>query len=149
MTIWDEIKTMAFVINAKEVEDPMQLKIALDSIFPKLGKREIILCSEEKFKPEEIHDIRSVTYFSEKDFNFFGKLKNQAFTDAMDQKFDAIFICGEQTSRIAKQLSKSKTTRFIGLDCPNNFMQINISTRSSKPIEMVNFAKEILNKITS
>ncbi len=149
MTIWEEIHSVAFIVNTKQVGDPMKLKMNLDAIFPKLGKREIIVVSEEKIKPEEMNDVRNVTYISEKDYNFFGKLKNQPFMDALDQHFDAIFVCNELSGRIAKAIAKSKTKRFIGLNSSNNFVQINIDAKSSKPIEMLNFAKEILNKITS
>ena len=147
MNSWINIKSVLFVISEDGISNPMELKMLLDQSFNELKRREIILITNQKKKSVPVDEIKSITPFSHNDFNLLGSLKNEKIKEIMLNSFDTLIICGTLSQKMSKVLLKSKFQRIIGLNSENDFIEINLHTKSNEPSEMVNFAKHTLSKI--
>lgn len=148
MSLWDKIGTVILVFPMEEVENPMEFKLEMDQVFGKQSRSEIVLISKHSLKNQQLRELKGVTYVSEKDFNFFGKLKNENLQELLRKPFNSLFLSGTLTKQFEKLFSKSRIQHFIGLNSENKFIEINLQPKSSIPSEMVNFAKNTLSKIT-
>lgn len=149
MNSWDDMKSVVFVISEEWITSPLELKILLDQTFNDLKRREIILITNRKKKSVPVDEVKSITPYSHFDFNLFGSLKNEKIKEIMLNSFDTLIICGTLSKKMSKVLLKSKFQRIIGLNSENDFIEINLHTKSNEPSEMVNFAKNTLSKIIS
>lgn len=149
MNIWNDMKSVLFIAPEEWVANPLELKMLLDQSFNNVEYRELILITEKKIKPEETENIKWITYFSEKDFNFFGKSKNEKVKEILLKSFDTLIVCGTLNKKMAKTILNSHYLHVIGLNSANNFIEINLQTKTNEPSEMVNFAKNTLSKIIS
>ena len=149
MNIWNDMKSVLFIAPEEWVTNPLELKMMLDQSFHQVEKRELILITERKIKPGETESIKWITYFSQKDFNIFGKSKNEKVNEIVLKSFDTLIVCGTLNKKMAKTILKSRYQRVIGLNSTNDFIEINLHSKSNEPSEMVNFAKNTLSKILS
>lgn len=148
MSLWDNIGMVILVFPMEEVENPMEFKLEMDQVFGKQSRCEIVLTSKQSLKNQQLRELKGVTYVSEKEINFFGKLKNENLNELLGKPFDTLFLSGTLTKQFEKLFSKAAIKNIIGLNSENKFIEINLQPKSSIPSEMVNFAKNTLSKIT-
>lgn len=149
MNIWDDLKSVLFVAPEDWVTNPLEFKMLLDHSFIDVQQREIILISPRKNKANIADDVKWITYFSHNDFNLLGRSKNEKVKEILLKKFDTLIICGTLNKRMTRTLLNSHYQRVIGLNSENDFIEINLHSKSNEPSEMVNFAKNTLSKIIS
>ena len=148
MNKFERISRAVFFFPKEEVADSLMLKMKIDEIFPQLKDREIVLFTKMKLPKNQLENtVKSVTLYSEKEFNFFGKTKNNDFLKIFEKRYDTILVFGtvpKMGSKLIKQLKKSD---IIGVNSENDFLQIKLSTNSVEPSEMLKFVQNTLSKI--
>lgn len=147
MAIWQSLHSFVFVFPLKEVENPMELKIAIDQHLPQKCQRKLLLVTEEKINQDDLREVEGVTYVSTKEINFLGKLKNEKAAQVLSLNTDAFFLCGELPDKLNKLWKKINAHWKIGINNKSEICRINLSTESKKLEQMVNFAEKTLSKI--
>ena len=72
---------------------------------------------------------------------------NEKVKDILLKSFDTLIVCGTLNKKMTKTILKSRFNQIIGLNSANDFVEINLQSKSNEPSEMVNFAKSTLSKI--
>jgi len=148
MNKFEQINRAIFFFPKEVVSDSLMLKMKIDEIFPQLKEREIVLYTKEKLpKNQPENTIKSVTIYSEKEFNLFGKTKNSNFLKLFEKRYDSILVAGNVPKTGSKFIKKLKVNHIIGINSENDFLQIKLSTNSVEPSEMLKFVRITLSKI--
>lgn len=148
MNKFEHISRAVFFFPKEDVQDSLMLKMKIDEIFPHLKDREIVVYSKEKLDKNQLESsVKSVTLYSEKEFNFFGKTKNTDFLKIFEKRYDTIFVFGTVPKMGCKFIKQLKVNNIIGVNSENDFLQIKLSTNSVEPSEMLKFVQNTLSKI--
>lgn len=148
MSIWDSFKKIIIVSSSESISHPDEFRSALEKYWDNKIAIKLFLVYNSK-KPKDFKDdnVNIVSLFSN-EFGLFGKIKNEKITTLRNHSFDAVLVCGEFKGRMNKQIKHLKTDNFIGINGEEDIYQINLQMPSNEPLEMVNFAKYIVSKIT-
>lgn len=148
MNKFERISRAVFFFPKEEVADSLMLKMKIDEIFPQLKDREIVLFTKMKLPKNQLENtVKSATLYSEKEFNFFGKTKNNDFLKIFEKRYDTILVFGTVPKMGSKLIKQLKTSDIIGVNSENDFLQIKLSTNSVEPSEMLKFVQNTLSKI--
>lgn len=145
--IWSSIEKVLIVINFKKLEQLAEYRSAIKEAGLNINDCFILAIVDNKKEKEALPEKGSVVFINEKEINLFGKLKNDLASEVLSRKFEAHFVFCELSKKIGKQLSKSKTKLKVGVNCNNDFYDINLSSESISPKHLFNFAKQTLEKI--
>ena len=123
-----------------------QLEHALND--SNVSKLEVIVSIPAELKKEDLPPHRLIHFVSPKDFNFFGKLKGDLLSAVLDKDYDALLWFTNDDQKLAKVLSTLKVKHRIGVNCRQNIFDIDIKGGEKDPAELVNFAKNTLQKLS-
>ncbi len=147
--IWNQLRSLLIAFPYEGDLDVLSVKKAVDRHLDEGMKSRIVLVSKKNLKPEFKPVIEGVTYVCEKELKGVKQRKNEDFEKLMEKRIDALLVCGTIGKRIEKRFKRMETTLKIGLNSTNESLKINLIPKSSEPNEMVNFAKNMLLKISN
>jgi hypothetical protein len=148
-TIWPDTKRIVVVFS---FEDDEQFDLYLDAFDKFRGENNLkamsVICIlPPEVKRETYQQVRKVKFISKKDFNFFGKMKNTDIEYELQQHFDLLAWFGDCTEkRVLSALMQLDCHWKIGFRTTHDFFNFQLSTQTETPYEMINFAKQILEK---
>lgn len=91
-----------------------------------------------------------LNYLSKSDFNFFGQYKDKKFGELMKAKYDQLVVFGAVDEKQVKRINKvTAKTRIVTNSTENLKSDISIKANAISIEQIVNFAKETLEKIQS
>lgn len=147
--IWNQLRSLIIAFPYEGERDVLSMKRAIEEHLEPGMKSTILLLSKKELKPEFKPVIEGVTYVSEKQLNVLKRKRNEDFETLLERPIDALFLCGTVSKRFERKLKSLSATVKIGLNSMNTLPKINLTSKSSEPIEMVNFAKNMLLKISN
>ena len=149
MSVWTSMKSVMFIAPEAWLDPSFRLQEVLQNQFTDVSRLDVIIISNQKKKQEQKDEDERFVFFSQKDVNLFGKLKNEKIKELVLNSYDTIFVCLTLNKKESKHLVKSHKGRVIGLNTGDFQGEINLDSKSNEPVEIVNFAKNTLLKITS
>lgn len=149
-SFWQEISRLLIVLPYDSEEQFSEFRNALDTLLNEsnVNTLSIVAVIPPEMKKEKLVQHHLISYLSPKDFTVFGKLKNDDVATSLVQPYDALCWIGVTNKKIAKTFKDVKAKMKIGINTPTPFFNINASTRTSNPTEILNFAKNTLDKIS-
>lgn len=149
-SFWYEIKHLMIVLPYHNETQFNEFRMALDSALndSNVIALSIVAVIPSELKKEALKQHHLITYLSPKDFTVFGKIKNDSVATSLVQPYDALCWIEVADKKISKAFKGVKAKMKLGVNTPNSFFNINASTRSSNPVEILNFAKHTLEKIS-
>lgn len=147
-SVWSSIKRLLVVVKCHNLESMNQWRESIIQSGLNIHECKILGIVESKKERLALGEMTSVVYISEKDFGFFGGLKNEDAQRTLSDPFDAVLAVGELPKRIEKVVQKVSTNIDIGLNAENDNRTINLHTEESAPKYMLNFVKQTLEKIS-
>jgi len=150
-SIWKQIKRVLIVFPYKDANYFGEFRSALDAVLNDslVEKLDIVVSVPSSLKKTELPTHRLIHFISPKDFNLFGKLKNDSLGSIITKKYDALLYFEDDSKRLGKVLSEMKINYSIGINTPMDIFTIRVFSKGDKPEEMVNFAKNTLVKLSS
>jgi len=149
-TIWSEIKKLVVVFPYRSEENYKEYRSALDKLLndSNVVELKLIVVIPETIKKETLTQHRLIHFLSPKDINFFGKIKDENLTTIITQKYDTLLWLEVEDKKIVKVLSILGDKCKIGVNTSFDFFTIQVNSNSNNPLEIVNFAKNTLEKIS-
>jgi hypothetical protein len=149
-TIWSEIKKLVVVFPYRSEENYKEYRSALDKLLNKSNVKEVklIVVIPETLNKETLRPHVLIHFLSPKDMNFLGKIKDKYLKTILSEKYDALLWLEVEEKKIAKILSPLRVQRKIGVNTSFDFFSIQVNSNSNNPSEIVNFAQNILEKIS-
>lgn len=151
MNLWSTFRDLLIVIPYKDQQDLSTWssevkKLREDSKFRKL---ELMVCLPKGTNKVDFENFKELTFVSDKDFGWFGKIKDQKLNNKLIVQIDVVFGFGlkDDAYKILKRLqSKSK----IAINCnPDKYWDISLSSNSLIQADLISFAKNTLTKIST
>jgi hypothetical protein len=147
-SIWDSINRLLVVVKFDQIDTMSQWRDAIKILGLNIHNCKILSIVNSKKERLALAEMTSVVYLSDKDFGFFGGLKNDEAQKTLNDRFDAVLVVGEIPSKIEKLIQKVSTTMDIGLNSNRDDRMINLRTDETAPKYMLNFVKQTLEKIS-
>jgi len=146
-SIWFSTRKVLLVINYVSLDQLKKFRSAIKEMNLNVHECSILAIVKNRKEKDVLGEQSSVTFINEKEFNLFGKLKNEEARDILNRKFDAqLFFCNP-SRRILRKLKKQKVENRIGVNTENELCMINLNSKSTSPIHLLNFVKETLERI--
>jgi hypothetical protein len=148
--LWLSFRRMVIVFAYKDESTYREFKQLLDRALndSKIDKLEIIVSIPAEVKKEDLPPHRLIHFISPKDFNLFGKLKQNPLSNLLTEKHDALLWFKNEDAKLAKVLSPLNAKYRIGVNCGLNGFDIDLKGREMNPDELLNFAKHTLQKLS-
>jgi hypothetical protein len=148
--VWLGIKKLVVVFPYRSEENFKEYRSALDKLLndSNVIELKLIVVIPETIKKETLTQHRLIHFISPKDINFFGKIKDENLTSILSQKYDTLLWLEVDEKKIVKVLSKLGDKCKIGVNTSLDFFTIQVDSNSNNPFEIVNFAKNTLEKIS-
>lgn len=149
--IWSSTIRLLVVFTYTDESEFKVYRKALDNLLNDSNVRElkIIVLIPGSVKKETLQQHKLIHYFSPKDVSFMGKLKDESLISTLAQPYDSLLWLNVNDDKLLKVTSKLNCTWKIGVNTTLNNFAIQVFCQSQNPIEIVNFAKNTLEKITS
>lgn len=145
--LWDRSRKILVVVPFKGIDSVREYRDAIKLCGFNVNDCTLLSIVEDKKKSERLTEISSVTYISEKEFNFLGKLKNDDAAKVLGFPYDATIIFGEVPKRIAKLINRKNTGVKIGVNTSVNFLTINLTSDQTNAHQLFTFVQNTLQKI--
>lgn len=148
--IWLGIKKLVVVFPYSSEENYKEYRSALDKLLNDSNVKEVklIVVIPETLKRETLRPHVLIHFLSPKDMNFMGKIKDEYLKTILSEKYDALIWLEVEDKKIAKILSPLRAKLKIGVNTSFDFFTIQVNSNSNNPSEIVNFAKNTLEKIS-
>lgn len=114
----------------------------------KIEKLEIIVSLPAEIKKEDLPPHRLIHFISPKDFNLFGKLKNDLLSTVLSKQHDTLIWFRNEDAKLAKALKNIRVQHRIGVSCGLDDFDIDLKGREMNPDELISFAKHTLQKLS-
>lgn len=149
--LWSETKRLLIVFPYKDEVNFKNYRISLDKLLNDSNVEELKIIVEipNSVKKEDLQQHKMISYLSAKDISFFGKIKDEKIRSILNQSFDTLLWFEAENKKSIKFFSKTNITWKIGVKTDFNFFTIRIDCQSENPEEIVSFAKNTLQKISS
>jgi len=145
-----DTKKLLIVFPYRDENQFKSYRTALDHLLNDSNVRElnIIVVIPDSVKKESLTEHKLIAYLSPKDISLFGKVKDEKFNNIAAQPYDTFLWFEENNSKISKLLAGIHAKWKIGINSSLDNFTIQTNCKSENPGEMVNFAKNTLEKIT-
>lgn len=149
-TIWSEIKKLVVVFPYRSEENYKEYRSALDKLLNKSNVKEVklIVVIPETLNRDTLRPHVLIHFLSPKDMNFLGKIKDKYLQTILSEKYEALLWLEVEDKKIAKILFPLRAKWKIGVNTSFDFFSIQVNSNSNNPSEIVNFAQNILEKIS-
>jgi hypothetical protein len=113
-----------------------------------IEKLEIIVSLPAEIKKEDLPPHRLIHFISPKDFNLFGKLKNDLLSTVLTKRHDALIWFKNEDAKLAKAMKSITVKHRIGVNCGLEGFDIDLKGKEMNPDELISFAKHTLQKLS-
>ncbi len=147
---WLGMKKLVVVFPYGDEANYKAYRSAFDLLLNKSNVKEVklIVVIPETLKKETFKPHVLIHFLSPKDMNFLGKIKDEYLKTILSEKYDALLWLEVEDKKIAKILSPLRANWKIGVNTSFDFFSIQVNCNSNNPSEIVNFAQNILEKIS-
>lgn len=144
------LKTSFLIVQQWDgFESQIGIKEVFSSCFNEQQHYEMLLFTDVK-RPKENFDVTSrVHIISKSDFTLIGKIKSKTLLPSEQTHFDAILILDELTKKQGKIIKSLKIKKTVGFCYEREYVNINLVSTHTKPIEKVIFAVQTLSKFSN
>lgn len=151
ISIWRVSLKVAIVFPYKDEVNYKSYRNALDKALndSNVQQLKIIVTLPDSVKKEDLQPHKLIHYISSKDIGFFGKVKDPSLDELLLTSYDLLLWLESDDKKIAKIISPILANWKVGVNVPFDFFSIKVDSPSEVPSELVNFAKNILEKISS
>ena len=149
-SIWTDCRRLLIVFPYKDETYYKEYRKALDKMLNESNvvDLKLVVVLPDSIKKETMPQHKLIHYLSNKDFNFFGKLKDDSFDAVLVQPYDMLLWFEVENKRLAKLLARTHATWKVGIGSDYDFFMLQGECRSENPQEIVSFAKLLLEKIS-
>lgn len=147
---WLALESVVIVFAYESEANYRNFRQLLDAALndSKIEKLEIIVSLPSESKKEDLPPHRLIHFISPKDFNLFGKLKNDLLSTVLSKHHDAMIWFMNDDAKLAKSLKNIKVQHRIGVNCSLDSFDIDLKGREMNPDELISFAKHTLQKLS-
>jgi len=148
--IWLDCRKLLVVFPFKNEANFKEYRTALDKLLneSKVNELRIVVSVPDSVKKEDLQQHKLIQYISSKDFNFFGKLKELDLETTLVQPYDLLLWLEVENDKLFKLFSRVNAKNKIGVNATSDQFTIQVNCNSENPMEIVNFAKNTLEKIS-
>jgi len=141
---WGNIEELIVVLNDDSSKNANEFLQNLEL----LGKKTKVLILSGK-KQESTKDSSKIILLTNKDFSLFGRPKSEIARTIFNASFDLLLVVDSFEGKLEKRMQKVKAKLNVGLNLKeaDPFFDINMCTTSNSIEHLINFTKEIVEKI--
>lgn len=149
--IWSDTKRLIIIFPYLNEQNYNSYRTALDKILNQSNVVElkIVVVLEDNVKKEELKQHKLIHYISTKDISVFGKIIDENLPQILCQPYDTVLWFNKTEKKIFKILTKLHAKWKIGVNIEHDFFHLTIKSQSQNPAEIVSFAKNTLEKIST
>lgn len=139
-------KSIILLIHTDNDSVVAEFRSAMASLRVNMNDSTLLVLQTDKPNPNKT-PLPSVVYFSEKEFNIFGTIKNESVKKVLEKKYELMIVNGDYSKKIQRLLRKIAARRSVSVNANNLLLTINMKTESTKPDHLLNFVAGTLSKI--
>lgn len=149
--IWSDTKRLIIIFPYLNEENYNGYRSALDKILNESNVVElkIVVVLGDSVKKETLKQHKLIHYLSPKDISMFGKIKDENLPQILVQPYDTLLWFNEADKKIFKVLSTLHAKWKIGINTDLDFFHVCVKSESQNPSEIVSFAKNTIEKIST
>jgi|GEM_PF-4321567 len=136
------------VLNWDGEQRLSNIKDSFQPYFQEKEHFEILLYSSIKKLKADFELPSRMYVITTSEFNLFGKLKSKKSLPTEYTHFDVALILDPLTVRHDKVIKQMNIKHIVAFDYEREYVEINLIQSGKLPVEKVNFAKQILTKIS-
>ncbi len=144
---WDATRKLLLVVNFDTLDGVHKYREAIKATGLNINDCIVLAIVASKKEAQILTAIHSVVYASDKEINILGKWKSPDISKVMEQSFDLLVVLGDHVQKVQKQLKKVKNSISVGINTNVDFLTIDLNSDQSDPQQLLNFAKNTLEKI--
>ena len=144
------LKTSFLIVQKWDgYESQIGIKELFSDCFKENQHYELLLFTDVK-RPKENFEVTSrVHVISKSDLTLIGKIKSKKLLPSEHTHFDAVLLLDELTKKQGKIIKSLKIEKTVGFCYEREYVNINLITTHTKPIEKVIFAVQTLSKFSN
>lgn len=146
-SVWTTVGTVLLIVDYTSHAALESFRAALKSAGLNVNECYILCVLSDKQSKEGLRELNNVVYFQEREMTWWGRLKNEQVSRLIHQKFDLGIEVGDRSKKIRRLLKKGRMGFRLGINSTNNNYSVNLTTTEESPAHLINFAKNILEKI--
>tara|TARA_B110000285_G_scaffold198291_1_gene230621 strand:- start:4985 stop:5434 length:450 start_codon:yes stop_codon:yes gene_type:complete len=146
--IWSSSNKVLVVVSYTNTEALNNYLDALKKLGLNIFECVILAIVDNKEQKKYLFAKGSVIYFSEEEIDFFRRNKNEIVKKVLADTYDLQIVIGDFSKKLKRQIIKTKVKMRIGINTKENFFDINLLSKNETPSHLINFAKEIVDKIS-
>lgn len=149
-SFWNAMHSVVIIFAYESEEHYRGFRKLLDAALndSQVDKLEIIVSLPVNIKKEDLPPHRLIHFISPKDFNIFGKLKNDLLSTVLSKRFDAMIWFANEDEKLFKALKALNVAHRIGVNCNLKGFDIDLKGKEMNPDELISFAKHTLQKLS-
>lgn len=151
INIWSQTKRLLIVFPYRDEVSFKNYRLALDKLLNDSNVQDlkIVVTLPKSIKKETLQQHKLIHYLSPKEISFFGKIKDEVLNTILVQPYDTLLWLEEEDKKILKLFSKVLAKWKVGVNTSVDYFNIQTTCQSENPEEIINFAKQIIEKIAS
>ncbi len=150
--IWDKSQHIVLLYSFSTIDELLKLNVALKAAFSKDKRKvpQVIVIVNSKRELNHVPTITGFSYIKMSDISMFGRLKTTSLEQVLGIRFDLLVCLFEKPKKISKWMEKQfKGVQKAGVNMlETSGVDINVNTTSKSLKEIINFAKNTLQKIS-
>lgn len=148
ISIWEKYNSVTCICCLSNLQD---VDLFVESLATLIGidvESSFVFLTEMKRPKEGFGAYNDCYFISKSDLKHNGKLKNERNIEILNHKSGLVILFGEVPKRFHKLFKTNELNPLVSINSTTNFARINFQTNSTKPNEMLNFARNTLLKIS-
>lgn len=149
--IWNQTKRLLIVFPYRDEVNFKNYRLALDKLLNESNVQDlkIVVILPNSIKKDTLQQHKLIQYLAPKEISFFGKMKDDTLNTLLVQPYDTLLWLEVEDKKILKLISKVQVKWKVGVNTSVDYFNIQTDCQSENPEEIVNFAKQIIEKIAS
>lgn len=148
-SIWNQTKRALLVLTYEDLEKLLAYRTALKDTGLNVNDSHVICIVNSKNERKVLQEISSVSFVHKSDFNFFGRLRDEATQKALNRIYDLLIVVGDLNRRYSKLINKVKRQTAVGVNSPVEFLTIKLESSNPAPAHLINFVQQTLMKLNT
>ena len=151
INLWMSLKRVVILFPYRDENSYRTFRTELDRMLneSQVEKLEIIVSLPKELKKEDLPPHRLIHFISPKDFNLLGKLKGDLLYSVLSKEHDALLVFLNEDKKLDAALKNLKSKYRIGVNIQTGSYDIDLKGKEMDPAELVNFAKNTLQKLST
>ncbi len=150
--IWSQFNRLLIVFPMKDEKQFKEYRVSLDKALNNSNVKDlsILVLLPDTVQKNSLKAHRFINYFSKKDINFWGKIKDSYVSTVIAQPYDALICMEVFDQKMIKLIPGIHATWKIAVNSESKeFFTIQMHTKAETPAEIVNFTSNLLEKIAT